>query len=104
MNIVDINKLIGVSKGKMVEAKKIPSGFSTQAVNILLQPGGELPPHTTPVDVIFYVIKGSGVVEVGDERSEASQGMFIDSPADIPHAWYNKSDELLSVLVIKLFK
>jgi quercetin dioxygenase-like cupin family protein len=104
MNIVNLNELSGIAKGKMVEARKIPSNFSAQAVNVVLQAGGVLPTHTTPVDVIFYVIKGTGIVEVGDEKKEVSQGMFIDSPANIPHGWYNESEEELSVLVVKLFK
>ncbi|MGM0509132.1 MAG: cupin domain-containing protein, partial [Fusobacteriota bacterium] len=65
--------------------------------------GGELPTHKTPVDVIFYVISGKGEVEIGDERKEVEEGSFIDSPANIPHAWYNPNNKPLSVLVIKLF-
>ena len=102
MNIINLNELEGFSRADKVEAKKIPTGFSTQCVNIVIQPGGVLPVHTTPVDVIFYVIKGAGIIEIGDESKEVSEGMFIDSPKAIPHGWKNPGKDELSVLVIKL--
>jgi len=102
MNIVNLKDLKGFSKSEKVEAKKIPTGFSAQCVNIVLQPGGILPVHTTPVDVIFYVLRGSGIVEIGEEKKEVSEGMFIESPRNIFHGWSNHVEEELSVLVIKL--
>ncbi len=103
MNIINLNELRGDARGKGVKALQIKSEFKAKAVNIVLEAKGELPTHTTPVDVIFYVMKGKGEVEIGEERQEVSEGMYIDSPANIPHAWYNPSDNELSVLVIKLF-
>lgn len=103
MNIVNLKGLKGEQRGKQVTALKIPSEFKAQSVNIIIQPNGELPLHTTTVDVIFYVIKGRGIIEIGDEKKEVEEGNFIDSPANIPHAWYNPNTEELSVLVIKLF-
>ena len=102
MNIINLKELIGFSRAEKVVAKKIPSEFPAQSVNIVLQSGGVLPIHTTPVDVIFYVIKGTGIIVIGDEEKEVSEGMFIDSPKNIPHGWSNQKEEELSVLVIKL--
>jgi len=102
MDIVNLKDLKGFLKAEKVEAKKIPTGFSAQCVNIVLQPGGNLPVHTTPVDVIFYVLKGTGTVEIGEEKKEVSEGMFIESPRNILHGWSNFGKEELSVLVIKL--
>ena len=58
--------------------------------------------HITPVDVFFYVLEGTGVVEIGDEKKEVSLDTLIESPAKIPHCWYNESDKLLRVLVVKV--
>jgi mannose-6-phosphate isomerase-like protein (cupin superfamily) len=67
-----------------------------------LQPGEQLKKHITPVNVIFFVLEGTGIVEVGDEKEEVSANTLIDSPAKIPHCWYNESDAVLRVLVVKV--
>jgi len=71
-------------------------------VNIItLKPGQNLKKHITPVDVAFFVLEGSGTVEVGDEKEVVSKGALIESPKDIAHCWYNTSDEVLQFMVIK---
>lgn len=72
------------------------------ASHLELGPGEKLLRHITPVDVFFYVLEGRGVVEVGDEKKEVSRDTLIDSPAGIPHCWYNESDERLRVLIVKV--
>jgi quercetin dioxygenase-like cupin family protein len=67
-----------------------------------LQPGEQLKRHITPVDVYFYVLEGRGVIEIGEESREVTADTLIDSPAHIPHCWYNKSDHMLRVLVNKV--
>lgn len=103
MNFIDLNKIEGKSVNPKISAKHITSEFKAKSVNIVLQPQGILPMHTTPVDVIFYVIKGKGILTIGEEKQEVLEGTFIDSPKDIPHGWENNGDSELSVLVIKLF-
>ena len=51
--------------------------------------------------MFFYVLEGSGVVEIGDEKKEVGPNTLIESPAKILHCWYNESNENLRVLVIK---
>ena len=57
--------------------------------------------HVTPVDAFFYVLEGSGVVEIGGERQTVSRDMLIDSPARIPHRLLNEGDEAFRFLVVK---
>lgn len=85
-----------------VKVRKLYDNEHGQAVHITLEPGEELKRHVTPVDVFFYVLEGKGVVEIGEEREEAGPDTLINSPAKIPHRWYNKSDEVFRVLVVKL--
>lgn len=68
---------------------------------ITLLPGESLKRHITPVDVAFYVLEGTGIVEVGEETQEVTAECLIESPRDITHCWYNKSDAPLRFLVIK---
>lgn len=71
-------------------------------INIItFKPGEALKPHKTPVDVAFYVLEGVGVVQVGDEKKEVSKDTLIESPKEIVHCWFNESNEVLRVMVIK---
>jgi len=85
-----------------VDARNIYDGEHAIMTHILLNPGEQLKRHITPVDAIFYVLEGTGVVEIGDEQLEVTKYTLIESPAKIPHCWYNKSNSVLSVLVTKV--
>jgi quercetin dioxygenase-like cupin family protein len=84
-----------------VDARKLWDTPHVQVVHICLEPGERLRRHITPVDVFFFVLEGTGVVEVGDEKRECGPGTLIESPADIVHCWYNEGDVRLRVLVVK---
>ena len=85
-----------------VDARKLYDTEHAQAVHLTLQPGEQLKKHITPVDAIFFVLEGKGIVEIGDEKEEVGPGTLIDSPANIAHCWYNESGSTLRVLVIKV--
>ena len=68
---------------------------------ITLQPGEQLKRHITPVDVAFFVLEGTGVVEIGEEKAAISAGTLVESPKDILHCWYNESAQQLRFMVIK---
>lgn len=84
-----------------VETRKFQENAYVQAVHLTLKPGEKLKKHITGVDVFFYVLEGKGIVEIGDEKKEVSKDTYIDSPAHIPHCWYNESNDILRILVIK---
>lgn len=85
-----------------VKASKLYDTENAQVVYITLEPGESLKKHITPVDVFFYVLEGTGVVEIGGEKKEIGQDTLVNSPARIPHCWYNESDALLRFLVVKV--
>jgi mannose-6-phosphate isomerase-like protein (cupin superfamily) len=87
-----------------IDARKLSDNEHALVMHITLQPGEQLKKHITPVDVIFYVLEGTGIVEVGDEQLEVTKDTLIESPAKIPHCWYNKSKDILRVLVTKVPK
>ncbi len=84
-----------------VETIKFHENEHVQAVHITLKPGERLRKHITAVDVFFNVLEGTGVVEIGDEKRTVTQDIYVDSPAKVPHCWYNESDAVLRVLVVK---
>jgi len=85
-----------------VKASKLYDTEHAQAVHITLESGESLKKHITPVDVFFYVLEGTGIVEIGDEKKEVGPDTLISSPARIPHCWYNESDKVFRVLVVKI--
>lgn len=73
-----------------------------QAVVITLKPGEALKKHVTPVNVFFYVLEGTGKVEIGDEVREVTRDTIIESPAKIPHRLLNESQADFRFLVVKM--
>ena len=84
-----------------VRAAKLYETEAAQAVHIELEPGQSLKRHATPTDVFFYVLEGTGVVEVGEDRAEVGADTLVESPSGIPHCWHNEGSEPLRVLVVK---
>jgi quercetin dioxygenase-like cupin family protein len=83
------------------EETKIHETDYVQAAHITLKPGHKLIKHITPVDVFFYVLEGTGIVEIGDETKEVSKDTLIFSPANVPHGWSNNSNFVLRFLLVK---
>jgi len=84
-----------------VDARNLYNTNEAMITVITLNPGQSLKRHITPVDVAFYVLDGSGVVEVGDEKMEVTKDTLIESPKDIVHCWYNESSGPLRFMVVK---
>ena len=101
MKITSIDEVEVSKNPHNVDARKIYDTKNAQAVHIKLNPGESLRRHITPVDVFFYVLEGKGIVEIGDEKKEVIKDTIIESPAKIVHCWYNESNEILRILVVK---
>ena len=84
-----------------VDARNMYNTSDMVITIITLQPGQSLKRHITPVDVAFYVLSGTGTVEIGEEKLEVSAETLVESPKDILHCWYNESAEPLRFMVIK---
>lgn len=102
MKVVNAVDAEGIQTPHGVKVSKVYDTEHAQAVHITLQPGESLKRHITPVDVFFYVLEGTGVVEIGEERREVARDMLVESPKDIPHSWANESENVFRVLVVKV--
>jgi mannose-6-phosphate isomerase-like protein (cupin superfamily) len=102
MKIVDVKTAALVENPHRVKVSKLHDSEHAQVMHITLEPGESLKKHITPVDVVFYVLEGRGVVEIGDEKQEVGRDTLIDSPAKIPHCWYNQGTSVLRILVAKI--
>ncbi|AIS32913.1 cupin domain-containing protein [Methanobacterium formicicum] len=102
MDIVQMENTPVADTPHKVDVRKLYDTENATTVHITLQPGESLKKHITPVDVFFYVLEGTGIVEIGDEKKEVGKDTLIDSPARIPHCWYNESENVLRFLVVKV--
>lgn len=102
MKTVDATRAQSSPNPHHVDARKLCEIPHATVVMITLQPGESLKRHKTPVDVIFYVLEGTGTVQIGDEQATVGADTLIESPARIPHLWKNESDSVFRVLVIKV--
>ena len=84
-----------------VSARPLHGNEHVQVTMVTLQPGEALKLHVTPVDVFFYVLEGSGVVEIGGEQQSISKDMLIESPARLAHRLLNPGQEVFRFLVVK---
>jgi quercetin dioxygenase-like cupin family protein len=104
MKITDVSKVVSGPNPHHVDARKIYDTPHAMAVVITLQPGESLKKHITPVDVFFYVLEGTGIVEIGDEKQTVTKDMLVESPARVPHRWTNENTSVFRVLVVKVPK
>lgn len=84
-----------------VDVRLLYNKETAQAVHIELKPGEALKPHVTPVDVFFYILEGTATIMVGDETTEVEENSLVESPKDIKHCIYNKSNKPVRILVVK---
>ena len=104
MKTINAKTAAPVANPHKINACKLYDTEHAQVMHITLAPGQSLVRHITPVDVFFYVLEGSGVVEIGDEKEHVGKDMLIESPARIPHRLLNESAGVFRVLVIKVPK
>ncbi|QYZ78152.1 cupin domain-containing protein [Methanofollis formosanus] len=102
MKIVNIAEVPVHPNPHQVDARKVYDSKDAVGVVITLKPGEALKRHITPVDVFFYVLEGTGVVEIGDEEAHVSKDHLVESPAKVPHRWSNDSGRDFRVLVVKV--
>ena len=84
-----------------VSARRLHETEHVQVNMITLQPGEALKAHSTAVDAFFYVLAGTGVVEIDGERQQVGPDTLIPSPANGMHRLLNEGSETFRVLVVK---
>ncbi len=84
-----------------VDVRQLYDKDSAQVMHITLKKNESLKPHKTPVDVFFYILEGTPIVAIDDEKIICHKDQLIESPANITHYLSNESDELARILVVK---
>ncbi|MEI8203230.1 MAG: cupin domain-containing protein [Bacteroidota bacterium] len=85
------------------DAYKLFSGEKTELIELCLKPGEKQIAHKNPVLVYFYIVQGSGILQVENEFYSVSKSSCIEVEADIERGWENTGEEELRILVVKIF-
>ncbi len=104
MKIAKVKETASFQNAHGVDARKIYQTPNAEIIHMTLTPGQTLKRHTTPVDVFFYILEGTGIVEVGEETQQVEKDTVIDSPKGIPHLLKNTGEGVFRFLVVKLPK
>lgn len=84
-----------------ISARKLHDSEHGQVMHILLKPGEKVPEHATPMDIVFFVLEGDGVIIVGGERVDVTKDTLVEGPANMSHGVVNNGSGVLRVLVIR---
>lgn len=85
-----------------LDAFVLHSQKELEIIHLLLKPGDHLTEHKNPFDVIFYVIDGSGILNVDSESLALKYNDIIKVTKEKNRSWTNTSEHDLRILVIKL--
>lgn len=66
---------------------------------IVLHPGEEDTQEPHPADELYYVIEGSGYMELGKRRRPVKKGSIIFVPAKMRHRFYGNKENLIILYV-----
>lgn len=101
MKITTYKTVEGVTQVTTADARRLYDYPHLTVVHMAFQPGQEIPMHTVPGNVAFYILEGTPTIIKGEEKRVCNPDELIDSPAGDAHAIKNESDKPARVLVIK---
>lgn len=105
MEVKNIKEVKGFKNMHSIKkAGKILDKDYAQIIEMILEPGDYVKEHKTPVDVSFFIVKGSVDMKIGNEEKKVNCGDMIVSPKNITHSFKNNYSEVSEVLVIKHVK
>lgn len=101
MKIIKMKEIEGKRNAKGVLAKKLIDHENTRVMNLNLSPDDHVPHHKVPVDVFFYIVKGKGTIQIGEEKAVVKATDIILCPPEMEMAlWADQGEEFI-VLNVK---
>jgi mannose-6-phosphate isomerase-like protein (cupin superfamily) len=67
-----------------------------------VEPGGKFRTHRDAYAHLFYFLSGIGIVEVGDQKSDARVGVVVQIEAGEAHAYENMGSEDLVLISLNI--
>ncbi|MFB6290701.1 MAG: cupin domain-containing protein [Candidatus Bipolaricaulia bacterium] len=101
MKVISMEDIEGKTNKRGIESKQLLKNDDVQIMNLNLEPGDEVPPHSVPVNVFFYVVSGSGTIEVGGNKAVVEKKDIVPCPPETEMSLYADQKEVFSVLNVK---
>jgi len=101
MEIIKMDQIEGKTNKRGITAKKLLKNDDVQVMNLVLDPGDVVPPHSVPVNVFFYIVSGTGTLKIGEEESVVEAGNIIPCPPETEMSLQADQGEKFKVLNVK---
>ena len=101
MEIIKMDQVEGSKNKRGVIAKGLLKNDDVQIMNLVLEPGDKVGEHSVPVNVFFYVVEGSGRLQIGDESKVVEEKDIIPCPPNTKMSLEADQDEKFVVLNVK---
>jgi mannose-6-phosphate isomerase-like protein (cupin superfamily) len=87
--------------GKFGETKPDSMKAFTNFARLTLKPGGTNQVHVhDDAEQVYIVLRGGGIVQVGDEKAEVKAGDAVFLPAKVPHGFFNTGKKTAVILLV----
>ena len=80
--VVHIDEVPASVNSRGVRARQILNTAPFRIMNLVLDEGQIIPPHTSPVEVFFYVIHGAGEITIGGQAHAVKERDILPCPKD----------------------
>mgnify|MGYP006302225345 FL=1 len=101
MEIIKMNDIKGSKNKKGVKSKVILEHNNARLTNLQLNEGDVVPEHSVPVNVFFYIVKGKGTLQIGDEKKVVNENEIIPCPPETTMSLKADQGEEFYVLNVK---
>lgn len=101
MKVINMEDIEGQINKRGVESKQLLKHDDAQIINLILKPGDEVPPHSVPVNVLFYVVSGSGTIQIGEDEEVVEEKDIVPCPPETEMSLSADQGEEFSVLNVK---
>ncbi len=83
------------------QARMLVNNPHLRLVNLQIKAGEQVLAHTAPVEVVFIVLAGSGLVQIEEKVYPISAGQMLICPPDCQRSIQAGPEEDLSLLVVR---
>ena len=101
MKIIKVNELPSNTNPHGVEAKKAFESDKLTIMQLTLKPGDNISQHSSGMDVVFYILSGTGKSLINNDEAEVKENNIVFSPSGTLHGWVNNNSSDLKILAIK---
>ena len=101
MEIIKMDQIEGKKNPRGIIAKKLLKHDTAQVTNLVLSPGDQVPQHSVPVDVFFYIVEGRGTLQIGEDESVVETRDIVVCPPNTQMSLRANLGEKFIVLNVK---